>query len=98
MTYLHPCRRRCTDKRVKCRACARLRLLVVGPRPLRPNRRRHVPQSVHEARCAAAAAGCRTVGRPSSTQPATARNLGTKSRRKSRYTRSPCYARRQPTR
>lgn len=85
--HLHPCPRRCTDKRGGCRACARRRPLVVGPRPPRPNRRRHVPQSAHEARCAAAAAGYRTVGRPSSTRPATAPNLGTKSHGKSRYTR-----------
>lgn len=85
--HLHLCPRRCTDKRGGCRACARRRPLVVGPRPQRPNRRRHVPQSAHEARCAAAAAGYRTVGRPSSTRPATAPNLGTKSHGKSRYTR-----------
>lgn len=85
--HLHLCPRRCTDKRGGCRACARRRPLVVGPRPQRPNRKRHVPQSAHEARCAAAAAGSRTVGRPSSTRPATAPNLGTKSHGKSRYTR-----------
>lgn len=85
--HLHPCQRRCTDKRGGCRACARRRPPVAGPRPPRPNRRRHVPRSVHEARCAAAAAGYRTVGRPSSTRPATAPNLGTKSHGKSRYTR-----------